>query len=271
MLLLNDEPVDIVRYPNGETLLRKREALAWVANPQVTLVYEDDSDLFHLQILAKNIYTPSAELTIPYMPYSRADRSQDGSIFTLRDVCDIINGLGFAKVTVYEAHSDVTLALLDKCTNVEATRALYPLVMNDICLHPGLDWIVFPDAGAGKRYFGLGSDSNFPVLFGDKVREFATGRIESLQFPMVQPRKGAEALIVDDLCSYGGTFVMAAEALRELGFSRVYLLVTHLEQAGYNDRLFKAMDGIYASDSIPAPKNYTGLKVTIYPLEGITV
>ena len=274
MLLLDGQPIDMVTYPNNETLLRPGVAdPVWYTSPKemtITLRFDSDDDLFRLQVLAKFLRNAGhpVNLVIPYMPYSRADRSQDGSIFTLQFVSEIINDLEFRRVTVYEAHSDVTVQLLNRCHNVEVIRYMVPQILSDSWgFNPNMDWLVFPDAGAAKRYFDVAPE--FPVLFGTKVRNFKTGKIEGITLPKIIPAPGATALIVDDLCSRGGTFIQAAKLLADMGFSYITLLVAHMEKAGYNKDLLGAVDRIHASDSITPPR--TTVKVRLYPLEGIPV
>ena len=66
-----------------------------------------------LKDLGRNVH-----LIIPYMPYSRMDRTEGHTVFTLKYFANIINGLGFNKITVCEPHSDVTPALLNGMVEV---------------------------------------------------------------------------------------------------------------------------------------------------------
>lgn len=90
-------------------------------------------------------------------------------------------------------------------------------------------------------------------LVGFKHRNFETGKIESLeivgQVDKITPRP-AKAIIVDDLSSYGGTFVATADALREQGISEVYLLVAHAENSIFKGKLFEHVDKVFTTDSI---------------------
>ncbi len=58
-------------------------------------------------------------LVCPYLPYARQDRvCASGESLALKVMCDIINGLNFSSVTVWDVHSDVSLALLNNIYNV---------------------------------------------------------------------------------------------------------------------------------------------------------
>jgi ribose-phosphate pyrophosphokinase len=72
---------------------------------------------------------------------------------------------------------------------------------------------------------------------------------------------GRTAIIVDDLSSYGGTFIKTADRLREEGFVEVILLVAHAENVIFkrNDRtgqlLFEHVEKIFTTDSILTVQN----------------
>ena len=64
-------------------------------------------------------------------------------------------------------------------------------------------------------------------------------------------------LIVDDICSAGGTFKFSAIKLKELGASDVSLYVSHCEDNIQNGDLLKTdlVSKIYTTDSILHIKN----------------
>lgn len=270
---LNGREVVFDSFPNGETRI---EPTGWLdRGNRVMFRYHSDADLIHLMLLKRHMdeWVPKGGeqfLTIAYMPYSRADRGNSNSVFSLRYVAKFINDLGFDRVTVVEPHSDVTCALLDRSHPWYVTKMMLPDVMRKLQMIFPWDRVVFPDAGAQKRY----ADLNIPHLVGLKHRDFATGKIESLQLVgdladfTTEPRN---ALIIDDLCSYGGTFVRAAKALREMYFKKVYLLVAHLENSVYKGELLDQIDGIYTTDSIhiDEPTRFGSQKIHITPLEDL--
>ena len=62
-------------------------------------------------------------------------------------------------------------------------------------------------------------------------------------------------LIVDDICSKGGTFYHSAKKLKELGAKNIYLYITHCENSILEGELINSdlITKIYTTDSI-----YTG-------------
>lgn len=253
MIFLNNRPVNVTQFPNNETKVDDksiRQAI-YVGLNSLTLKYESDADLIQLLFVKK--YLDEANLTasliIPYMPYSRMDRSEDASVFTLKYICEFINSLNFASVTLLEPHSDVAPALLNRVKLVFPTTKLLEVAKSHMSFSDE-DYIFFPDAGAQKRYskLAIGQSS----LVGYKQRDFQTGKITSLELVGTLPTKPFKAIIVDDLSSYGGTFIAAAKELRKIGATEIYLVVAHAEKAILEGEIFKSelIQKVFTTDSI---------------------
>jgi ribose-phosphate pyrophosphokinase len=63
-----------------------------------------------------------------------------------------------------------------------------------------------------------------------KKRDWKTGKIEGLDIINTDNIVGKDVLIVDDICSRGGTFYHSAKALKAAGAKSVSLYVTHCEE-----------------------------------------
>jgi ribose-phosphate pyrophosphokinase len=91
------------------------------------------------------------------------------------------------------------------------------------------------------------------TLVAHKERDFNTGHIKSLDLIGGYNESGNKAIIVDDLCSKGGTFILTANALRERGFKEIYLVVAHAEDAIFKGDVFAAnspITKVFCTDSI---------------------
>lgn len=268
MILLNGKEVEFGTFPNGETLFKKDGLKAFTHN-MVSFKYENDSDLIKLMMLKGYIdhYSTRNTLTIYYMPYSRMDRSEDYSPFTLKYVADFINSLNFYEVYIIEPHSDVTSALINDVLPLYINFSLVEKVKKEIVFDDSFDYLVFPDSGASKRYAKMQARN---VLVGHKHRNFQTGQIESLQLvgDTSSVVNSSVAVIVDDLSSYGGTFVRTSKELRKLGFSKVYLLVAHAENSIFKGELFDHVDKVFTTDSILTEQDHwnVGDKLHIFEL-----
>lgn len=269
MITLNGKPVEFSVYPNGETKLELGRHFSCQAY-YIGFRYESDQDLIRLMMVKRHL-EPSEKLChlfIDYMPYSRMDRTEDGYPgFTLRYVAEFINWLDFDTVSVFEPHSDVTTALLDRASAFYPTKAYLPDVMELIEFDPKLDIVFYPDAGAQKRYADL---KGFPHAVGFKHRDFATGKLNGEMEILGLENGVRKVLILDDLCSRGGTFIMAAKALGELGVQEIYLFVAHCEDTMWEGDLLHEIDGLYCTDSILSVKmpqfglRPLGRKVNVY-------
>lgn len=194
---------------------------------KVEWLYEGDSELFTLICVKRHIDRHfsgnDVVLSMPYIPHARMDRvKSDEDVFTLKYFCEVINSLNFKIVWVRDAHSNVSLALLN---NVAEEGAGY--WMRTAAHGYNAEALFFPDEGAMKRYSG---DSPLPYAFGLKKRDWATGQILGLELINADAIKGKRVLIVDDICSRGGTFYHSAKALKAAGAASVALYVTHLEE-----------------------------------------
>jgi ribose-phosphate pyrophosphokinase len=207
-------------------------------------------------------------LFITYMPYSRMDRSENYSPLTLKYVIKFINSLNFMQTVVVEPHSDVTSALINNCTPRYINFELIEKVKEMVGFDGDKDFLAFPDAGSDKRYSKMKARN---ILIGHKHRDFETGKILGLDLVgntlYTYDRK---AIIVDDLSSYGGTFVHMSKRLRGEGIKEVYLLVAHAENSVFKGKfkdnpddenetektLFDYVDRVFTTDSLLTEHNH---------------
>ena len=213
--------------------------------------YENDAELFTLICLKRHLDEagcPSPSLYLPYLPHARMDRvKNEEDVFTLKYFCEVINSLNFERVICYDIHSSVGAALLNNCENrlpISEINAVINAITNDV--DPVL---CYPDEGAMKRY---STHFQRPYAFGIKRRNWQTGKIEGLSIINDETVAGRDVLIVDDICSYGGTFMYTAQALKNAGAKRVFLFITHCENSIlYGDLLSSGLlDGIYTMKTL---------------------
>ena len=220
--------------------------------------YENDEELLSLIYLKRHIEStsygvkPTFRLYMPYIPNARMDRVKSNTeVFTLKYFCEIINSLNFDKVFVTDAHSNVSLGLLNRCIN-RVPSGILTCAINRCYLdnakyggyisyesNPSDKVIVyFPDEGAYKRYSDNDIFDGFDILIGKKIRDWSTGKILNLE---VSPKNGTNltpdffhgkaVLMIDDIISYGGTLVYSAKKLKEIGAERIYAYATHTEKS----------------------------------------
>ena len=194
---------------------------------KVEWLYEGDSELFTLICVKRHIdrhfSTSEVVLEMPYIPHARMDRvKSDEDVFTLKYFAEVINSLNFKIVWVRDAHSNVSLALIDNVVDTGVKSYIHKAAELS-----GADAMFYPDEGAMKRY---SDNSELPYAFGMKKRDWQTGKILGLDIINPENIVGKDVLIVDDICSRGGTFYHSAKALKAAGAKSVSLYVTHCEE-----------------------------------------
>ena len=239
-------------FPDG-TLLTKfdpnSDEFDSRSNMLVEWYYENDAELFTLICVKRHldrVYSYSdVVLYMPYIPHARQDRvKSDEDVFTLKYFCEVINSLKFKIVHVCDAHSNVSLALLDNVQDEGVTHYVRKAINAS-----GVDVLFFPDEGAMKRY---SSTSEKPYAFGLKKRDWATGQIWGLDIANAEAVVDKNILIVDDICSRGGTFYHSAKALKEAGAKDIYLYITHCENTILDGDIFTSglIKQVYTTDSL---------------------
>ena len=210
-------------FRNGEICMKK-VPITQAKEVDIEWIHFDDSDFIKLLFLRKSIDKDiKVNLIIPYLPYSRMDRENDDYVFTLKYVCEFINDLNFNKVFVTDAHSDVCLGILNNCKSVNFKDKIEKFLNKE-------DIIIFPDVGAEKRYKHQYKDYPFTIT-ASKQRDFKTGNITNLTLNYSDSiDKSKNIIIVDDICSKGGTFILLANKLIEQGFiGLITLIVSYCE------------------------------------------
>lgn len=268
MIYYNGIRIDFNQFPNKEKYLDI--VIKDDKNHLVVFKYEGDETLMELFFFMKEFkrQQPNAyvELGLAYMPYSRMDRQQNIRIFSLKYVAELINSMGFSKVYILEPHSDTTCALVHNSERVSVVGRLldYAVRSRLIDFDSEEDFIMLPDAGAEKNFAHIGAKN---ICIGIKKRDFDTGRITdySLHIPPGKDIFGKNVVIIDDLCSKGGTFVWAGELLYHHTPKSVSLITAHMEETVYEGEILTSpyIEKIVTTDSIISKKGEGSSKMMI--------
>lgn len=255
MILLGKKQIELGHFPDGTLRFTIPEELE--NDPlDITWKYDSDEELFALIALVQKLRSEGVEkvdLWMPYVPNARQDRvKRFVDVFTLKSFAGIINWLGFRTVRILDAHSNVTPALLDRVLEVSPEPLIRIAASKAAKAAPDSTGLIafYPDEGAMKRYSSM---LDLPYCFGMKQREWATGEIKDLKVcGDTELIRGSDVLIVDDICSRGGTFCWSAEKLKELGANHIYLYVTHCENTIFEGRVLTdgLIERVFTTDSI---------------------
>lgn len=265
MITLNGEPVEIGSFPDRTILMKCPK----VAGGRIEWKYESDREFIALIYLVKHLRSagcPAITLYMPYIPNARMDRVESSDdVFTLKYFSEILNSLELDHITVLDPHSTVSTALINNC-HVETPEKYIKMAIDRIPVWTYVNYdhmsfhyeervmpsllIFYPDAGAMSRYSKLISG---PYAYGLKKRDWETGKIIGLDIiDNGLHLSGKDILIVDDICSKGGTFLHSARKLKELGARDIYLYVSHCENTILEGDLLTSglIKKVFTTDSI---------------------
>ena len=208
------------------------------------------------------------EVFIPYVPYARQDRVMvKGEPLSIKVFTNIINSLQLDKVIVFDAHSDVSNALLDRCENITNYEMVSNIIKNELRFDDFV--LVSPDIGAYKKIEKLGKyiGCKNALAVGMKIRNLDTGDIIKSEIITHDDSTHKPHIIVDDICDGGRTFMEIAAILKQKNITNLSLIISHgifshnalenLYNAGYNK--------IFSSNSIAdAPETNFFKQINIF-------
>lgn len=270
MIIVDNQIVEIGKFPDGTLHITPPSPKVYkiiqgrinnetkCCGVTITWLYENNEEMVAVLFLARHYQNKGApiRLVMPYIPNARQDRvKSEQDLFTLKYFANFINEIGFECVTVLDPHSSVSEALFNHLT-VESPKKYIDKALSSVSRLPELieepdSFMVFyPDEGSMKRYSGM---LNIPYAFGMKRRDWGTGKIQGLDVAgRTDLIEGSNILIIDDICSRGGTFYHSANKLKELGADHIYLYVTHCEPTILEGDIFKSelIDKVFTTNSI---------------------
>lgn len=271
MITVNEQPLDMILFPDGTPLMRLDTTTYFNTTPikdalkpyeqkkdvpvKITWRYDSDAEFLRVNFIVNHLRSKgiqTIDLHMPYIPNARFDRvKNDDEIFTLKYFANLINDMHFNTVTVLDPHSYVSEALINNLIVLEPTDYIWKAI-SEIPDHENL-MLYFPDEGAMKRYAGIAKKLHLPFAFGIKQRDWRNGNIIGTTVSgLTEDITGKQVLIIDDICSKGGTFYYNAKALKELNVGDIYLYISHCENAILKGDLINSnlVKRIFTTDSI---------------------
>jgi len=174
-------------------------------------------------------------LFIPYFPFSRQDREcTKGDPFSLEVFSNIINLCEFDNVLTIDIHSEKSKKYVKRLKSLNPFNFNEwhdsPFAFLEICCSKNINFdrnlcVVSPDKGSIKRAKSLSEDD---LIFFEKTREPKTGKLLNFECE-TKDFEGKDCIIVDDICSKGGTFMGIAKILKERNAGKLILIVSHYE------------------------------------------
>ncbi|MCC6701939.1 MAG: ribose-phosphate pyrophosphokinase [Fluviicola sp.] len=187
-----------------------------------------------------------SQLIIPYFPAARQDRLMtNGEALSCKVYAQLINAIGADEVVIYDAHSDVSPALIEHCVNVSNHQFIQQVIETigkDVLL-------ISPDGGALKKIYKVAEAvGQLEVIECSKSRDVKTGQLSNFKVN-AEDLQGKNCLIVDDICDGGGTFNGLAQELIAKNAGKLYLAVSHgIFSKGF-DELQKNFNQVFTTNS----------------------
>ncbi|MBK7882994.1 MAG: ribose-phosphate pyrophosphokinase [Chitinophagaceae bacterium] len=192
------------------------------------------------------------ELYISYLLAARMDRvMNEGEPFSLKVIAAVLNNAGFNKIKIFDPHSEVATALLDKSYAIDNINFVKDVLQDykakNLTAGESKFCIVSPDAGALKKIYKVAAAlNNIHVVECMKSRDVKTGSLTGFEV-FEKDLTGKICFIVDDICDGGGTFIGVANELKKLGTEKIILVVSHgIFSKGFD---LQNVDEIYCTDS----------------------
>lgn len=272
MLKINQKSVPIKKFPNGEIIVSLKSLIEDEKEIEIewnTIQTEQNVSL-HDEMMFIMLFVNTVQnsklatevkqnmtLAMNMLPYARQDRAMNFETPVSNKVMiNLLNSLGFKKITVNDIHSDSSRVLFNDglLEELEQKECFYETIKATSVFNAMKDRteqfvFISPDAGAYKKIFDvsthLGEQLNspaYPIITAQKHRDLRTGQITETyidlhkQFELLglDESKPINVLVVDDICDGGRTFIELAKAMdKDLENSTVnwnvkkHLYVTH--------------------------------------------
>jgi ribose-phosphate pyrophosphokinase len=260
---------EVVRFTNSEVKVTIQEdvkdetcvVIQTTSNPSDTNLME----LFFFCDALKRSEAKKVIAVVPYLAYARQNiQHRPGEDVSLNLIIRFLESVGFSEVYVFDIHDEGSEGIFSiPFKNLSAL----PTMGDEIKNYLGRDFqketitIVSPDQGGIERARDLGE-----YFFGDD--EFNSATInkkrdedhihQSEALVLYGDVKDKVAVIVDDICTSGGTLIHAADLCMKNGAKKVIAAITHHDfSPGVSENIQNSsIEKFFTSNSMPLPKEY---------------
>lgn len=235
-------------------------------------------ELFLLVRTMKRSSAKSVTAVIPYYGYARQDRKTSPRVpISASDLALMLESAGVDRVLTVDLHCGQIQGFFKNAPvdNLYAASVFIPYLTTKNLSNVV---VVSPDAGGvdrankfKKQLVKKGVPSEIAMISKQRA---GAGVIESMN--LIGDVKGADAIIVDDMCDTGGTLVKAAQLLKDCGAKRVFAAITHPVFSGSALKIIgeSVIDEMLIADTIPlrgqAPANIKVISVSAMLAEAIS-
>jgi len=179
--------------------------------------------LFYIEAL-KRASAASVTAVVPFFPYTKGDKKDDPRVsIRAKVIAETLEAVGVDRVLVM----DLLPPQIQGFFHVPVDNLYAQSVFIDYINKKEIDnpVIVSTDIGGAKMARKFARKLNAPVAIGDKEREDHSEK--AILENIIGDVAGKTAIIVDDMIISGGSLIVMANALKELGAPAIYACITH--------------------------------------------
>ncbi len=216
-----------------------------------TIARHPNPYLMELLIIVDALKRASARsitAVMPYFGYARQDRKDKGRVpITAKLVANMLEKAGVSRVLTMDLHAEQIQGFFDiPVDNLLARPLLIEAVKKE-----GWDKsvVVAPDIGSLRLARDFAEDLKVEYAIVDKRRVNAK-RVEAKA--LIGDVQGQNVILVDDICSTGGTLKKAFQVCKANGSKAIRAVATH----GIFVKAFEesAIEKMFVTNTIPLPK-----------------
>lgn len=250
-------PVNIERFPDGETYVQYQESVrgadVFIVQPTCDPV---DTNLVELLLLIDALRRASADritAVMPYFGYARQEKKdRPREAIAAKLVADILTAAGADRVIALDLHADAIQSFFNIPLDHLTARGMFADYFQAKNLENVV--IVSPDEGRVKQARRLVRQLNAPLAVGYKHHAFH-GHTEITD--LAGDVQDKTPIILEDMITTGGSIIECVDALVERGARpEIYVAATHGVLAkNAVDRLndHPAIAEVVITDSVPLP------------------
>lgn len=218
--------------------------------------------LMELLILIDALKRASARsivAVIPYFPYARQDRKEKGRVpITAKLVANLLEKAGVTRVLTMDLHTEQIQGFFDIPVDNLYARPIFVRELKKLGWK-GVDVvIVSPDVGSNKMAKKFAEDLKCDLAIVDKRR--VTAQKVGVN-ALIGDVKGKHAILVDDICSTGGTLKAAIRVCKEEGAKTVSAVISHGLFA--EEPPLEGIDHLFVTDTIPLQEKGKSSRVQV--------
>lgn len=298
MITVNKFEPTFSKFPNGEINVSLSSTLLDTLEEEHAVIkwhFNDNEELVKLALLVSALEEHTTSITVQggYLPYSRMDRREPGknNPFSLQAFINLLPVPSSDSTDIRYEYEDVHNLQVandlfrdkkDELSNFDYQLSGANVLFFAKSYLPVYDkvLVVLPDKGSKERYKNFINEGKFPLMsqdadvaMGYKTRDFDTHEITDFGITNLVDNKPLtseyislfdKVVIIDDVVSYGNTFVNLLNYLGDLGATDIDLILGNAEDSLWRGDLLsnKNLRRVYTSGNLT--NHSSDSKVVVY-------